>query len=196
MPSPSARGGVGGLLASLLMLGSLLAARRISRAAFTGRRHREPRVDQKAVAVGHELHEVSPVPVIVAGVLLAVAVGLAVAVVTLFGAAKIDRPLSLNPPPVRPTPAVPPLPPEPRLEEVPGEQLRQVRAAEDQVLNSAGWVDRQAGVARIPIDRAIDLTVQQGLPARSIDEARAFHDDASSAPSDASSGRTPERRMP
>jgi len=34
---------------------------------------------------------------------------------------------------------------------------------EDQ-LNSYGWVDQQAGVAHIPIDRAMDLLVQQGLP--------------------------------
>lgn len=34
---------------------------------------------------------------------------------------------------------------------------------EDQ-LNSYGWVDQQAGVAHIPIDRAMDLIVQRGLP--------------------------------
>jgi len=34
---------------------------------------------------------------------------------------------------------------------------------EDQ-LNSYGWVDKDAGVAHIPIQRAMDLVVQQGLP--------------------------------
>jgi len=34
---------------------------------------------------------------------------------------------------------------------------------EDQ-LNSYGWVDQQAGVAHIPIERAMDLIVQRGLP--------------------------------
>ncbi len=34
---------------------------------------------------------------------------------------------------------------------------------EDQ-LNSYGWVDKDAGVAHIPIQRAMDLIVQQGLP--------------------------------
>jgi len=34
---------------------------------------------------------------------------------------------------------------------------------EDQ-LNSYGWVDEQAGVAHIPIDRAMDLIVERGLP--------------------------------
>jgi len=34
---------------------------------------------------------------------------------------------------------------------------------EDQ-LNSYAWVDKEAGVAHIPIQRAMDLIVQQGLP--------------------------------
>jgi hypothetical protein len=41
-----------------------------------------------------------------------------------------------------------------------------MRAAEDKILNGYGWVDREHGVARIPIDRAIDLLAQRGLPAR------------------------------
>ncbi|MGA9528685.1 MAG: hypothetical protein WBS24_11260 [Terriglobales bacterium] len=34
---------------------------------------------------------------------------------------------------------------------------------EDQ-LNSYGWVDQQTGVAHIPIERAMDLIVERGLP--------------------------------
>src|SRR5258706_15589837 len=34
---------------------------------------------------------------------------------------------------------------------------------EDQ-LNSYGWVDENGGVAHIPIERAMELTVQRGLP--------------------------------
>ena len=37
---------------------------------------------------------------------------------------------------------------------------------EEQTLNSYGWVDQQAGVVRIPIDRAMDLLAQRGLPTR------------------------------
>jgi len=58
------------------------------------------------------------------------------------------------------------LPPEPRLEATPILDLQAMRAAEDQVLNSYGWVDKPSGVVRIPIDRAIDLLAQRGLPAR------------------------------
>jgi hypothetical protein len=59
------------------------------------------------------------------------------------------------------------LPPEPRLQERPREELRDLRAREDAMLTSYGWVDREAGRLRIPIDRAMQLTLQRGLPARS-----------------------------
>ncbi len=58
------------------------------------------------------------------------------------------------------------LPPEPRLQTDPREDLANMRRAEDQVLSSYGWVDRNAGVVRIPIDQAMRLTVERGLPSR------------------------------
>lgn len=69
-------------------------------------------------------------------------------------------------------PAVPPLvdparrrmPPEPRLQVMPNEDLTQMRAAEDAVLNTYGWVDRGAGIARIPITQAMAVTADRGLP--------------------------------
>ncbi|MGD0498382.1 MAG: hypothetical protein ABSC23_08090 [Bryobacteraceae bacterium] len=58
------------------------------------------------------------------------------------------------------------LPPEPRLEQTPVADLKQIRDSEDQILGTYGWVDRQKGIVRLPIDRAIDLLAQRGLPAR------------------------------
>ena len=43
-----------------------------------------------------------------------------------------------------------------------------MRAAEQQVLTTYGWVDRNAGVVRIPIDEAMKLAIQRGLPARAV----------------------------
>jgi hypothetical protein len=57
------------------------------------------------------------------------------------------------------------LPPEPRLQTAPVQDLRQLRAAEDAVLNSYGWIDRKNGVVRIPIERAMELLARRGLPA-------------------------------
>jgi hypothetical protein len=56
--------------------------------------------------------------------------------------------------------------PQPQLQKTPIPDLKAVRAAEDQVLNSYGWVDQQKGVARIPIAQAMEMVVQRGLPVR------------------------------
>ena len=56
--------------------------------------------------------------------------------------------------------------PTPRLEQDERTQLDDIRLQELQKLNSYGWVDQQAGVVRIPIERAMDLITQRGLPVK------------------------------
>jgi hypothetical protein len=58
------------------------------------------------------------------------------------------------------------LPPEPRLQTNPRADLADLRAQEENVLETYGWVDKNASVVRIPIEEAMKLTVQRGLPAR------------------------------
>lgn len=59
-----------------------------------------------------------------------------------------------------------PLPPEPRLQADPPLDLKKYRATEETQLHSYGWVDRTNGVVRIPIERALEIVVQNGLPIR------------------------------
>ena len=54
--------------------------------------------------------------------------------------------------------------PNPRLQIKPPADLAKLRAAEDGDLNSYGWVNRQSGTVRIPIDRAMQLLLERGLP--------------------------------
>ncbi len=54
--------------------------------------------------------------------------------------------------------------PEPRLEEDERRQLNAVRLEEERRLDSYGWVDEKAGTIHIPIERAMQLVAQQGLP--------------------------------
>ncbi len=56
--------------------------------------------------------------------------------------------------------------PQPLLETHPAVDLEQFQTVEAAKLNSYGWVDKPAGVIRIPIERAMDLIVQRGLPTR------------------------------
>jgi hypothetical protein len=62
--------------------------------------------------------------------------------------------------------------PEPRLEENERTQLRQIVEDQDARLATYNWVDKDKGVVQIPIDRAMDLLVERGLPVRS-ENARA-----------------------
>ncbi|HZR06338.1 MAG TPA: hypothetical protein VFA61_10990 [Candidatus Udaeobacter sp.] len=54
--------------------------------------------------------------------------------------------------------------PKPRLEIKGPADLAAFRAAEETDLNSYGWVNRNSGIARIPIDRAMQLLLERGLP--------------------------------
>jgi hypothetical protein len=56
--------------------------------------------------------------------------------------------------------------PNPKLEEDERGQLNNIRIKEEKVLYSYGWVDEKAGTVHIPIERAMDLLVQRGLPVR------------------------------
>ena len=40
------------------------------------------------------------------------------------------------------------------------------RSGEEATLSSYGWVDRNAGIVRIPIERAKELLLERGLPSR------------------------------
>jgi hypothetical protein len=54
--------------------------------------------------------------------------------------------------------------PDPRLETDERTQLNSIRIAEEQKLNSYGWVDEKAGTVHIPIERAMELLAERGLP--------------------------------
>ncbi len=54
--------------------------------------------------------------------------------------------------------------PQPRLETNERLEINEFRLQEEQTLFSYGWVDQQAGIVRIPIDRAMELIAQRGLP--------------------------------
>ena len=64
------------------------------------------------------------------------------------------------------TPVEERLPPEPRIQANPAADMDALRRQEDAVLTTYGWVDRQAGIARIPIDVAMTQILEEGLPVR------------------------------
>jgi hypothetical protein len=112
--------------------------------------------------------------------LLAIVVGAAIALVGLRGLfSHLDHREKTLQPPVNPlatnvptdtrhiAPGYPQSAfPSPKLEEDERGQMNGIRTNEEEVLYSYGWVDERAGTVRIPIERAMELIVQRGLPVR------------------------------
>jgi hypothetical protein len=148
-------------------------------------------VDAEDLAGGYEHSDMNPLVVGAAAVGLLIMLALVLAGATLVGQVFVRTPFSVSRPqdlisglqaPAAPTP------PPPSLESQPAQTVDPYRAAQQQKLNSYGWVDRSAGTIRIPIDRAMQLTAQRGLASRAT-SAPAAQDDGVSSPTDASSGR-------
>ena len=59
-----------------------------------------------------------------------------------------------------------PLPPRPRLQTYPFDDIKELRKEENKILEHYAWVDQNGGVVRIPIERAIDVLAEKGLPYR------------------------------
>jgi hypothetical protein len=57
--------------------------------------------------------------------------------------------------------------PQPREQVLPHADLEAFQSREEAELNSYGWIDRQAGVVRIPIARAMELLAQKSLRSQS-----------------------------
>jgi hypothetical protein len=84
------------------------------------------------------------------------------------------------------------LPPEPRLQAEPKVELKDLRADEEAILSSYGWVDPNKGIVRIPIDQAIDIVAQKGLPSKP-SPTGLDNEGFRMIPEDSSSGRTLEK---
>jgi hypothetical protein len=85
------------------------------------------------------------------------------------------------------------LPPTPRLQQFPRNELYQFREGEETFLEGYGWMNKEAGIVHIPIEDAMRLMVERGLPSRTPADGAAL-ETPGMMPSDASAGRVMERR--
>lgn len=97
------------------------------------------------------------------GVVIAIILALALArgLLAAFGAGAHD-----------PSHAPRELPPAPSEQVRPTADYQRYRAAEEAKLTAYGWVDRKAGIAQIPIERAISLMAHDEPSASPADQAR------------------------
>lgn len=112
---------------------------------------------------GHEQSDLNPRTIAISLCVLAAMVGGVLAISKWFhdySAARHARMEALPVPPAKPA-----QPPSPRLQVLAPKEMQEFRAAEDAILTRYGWLDRANGVVRIPIDPAMQLLVERGLPA-------------------------------
>ncbi len=117
------------------------------------------------VGQGYELSDLNPGFIALFGIGLVVAVALAVIVTSLFMRYRAFQHARQETPVPR-LAREREITPEPRLQVDASKELRQMRAAEDAALSSYGWVDKDAGILKIPVDRAMEILAKKGLPAR------------------------------
>jgi hypothetical protein len=92
--------------------------------------------------------------------------GLVLALVIIFAGLRLTESFLSGGKEVAPVVVPPVVGAAPHLQIDPHADLVRFRADEEARLHSYGWVDRKAGVIHIPIERAMELTAQRGLPAR------------------------------
>jgi hypothetical protein len=116
----------------------------------------------RSLEAKHELSDVRSMPLVWSALVLAIAVAAVCLFLNWFfdwlelGAKRHDPTLS---------PLVgSQVPPEPRLQGKPANDLARMRAAEDRSLDRYRWIDKERGVVQLPIDRAMELLLEQGLP--------------------------------
>ncbi len=81
-----------------------------------------------------------------------------------------------------------PLPGPPRIQADPASDISDYLNSQRDTLTTYGWVNRTQGVVRIPIDRAMQLILQRGLPTRTTGENPAT---APAAKTNTPAGRKP-----
>jgi hypothetical protein len=115
--------------------------------------------------VGHEVRDADVRPIVLTGIGLAIGVllsGLLIYGILRFLSTHEVESFRSNPMAVFDSQ----IPPAPRIEEHPAIEIQQLRAQEEQMLSTYGWVDKNKGVVRIPLDRAMELQLERGFPTR------------------------------
>jgi hypothetical protein len=122
--------------------------------------------DPVSARAGYEVSDARVGPLVRWGVILAAVTAFSFVTVSLvsWGLTRMAERSERPPPPMMATKAEPP--PEPRLQVRPQGDYERFRAREEAALHGYGWVDRERGVVKIPIERAIEILAERGLPAR------------------------------
>jgi hypothetical protein len=115
----------------------------------------------------HEKSDAATQPLFRFVVGLAVFVAAAMVVMVMLYSYFGDRETALDIPLSPLAKQAPPVAAGPQLQPNPSLELNDLRRQEEAQLNGYGWVDQPAGLVRIPVERAIELMAERGMPVRS-----------------------------
>ncbi|NWG14940.1 MAG: hypothetical protein HXY20_15575 [Acidobacteria bacterium] len=128
--------------------------------------HKPQPIPDESLKLGYEVRDINLRTLVWSVVILLVVVGaISVSIGLLYGFLSADQSARSAPPPPLLEEAQG-LPSGPLLQRDPEQSMQRMRSEEDALLNNYGWVDKEAGVIHIPIERAIELTLERGLPTR------------------------------
>lgn len=114
--------------------------------------------------LGYEVRDLPPRAIVIFGMIILLTIAGAILLARWYYSALDSRFLARDRPP---SPLAEPdtRPPEPRLQVTPQLELDEVRTRDRARLSGYRWIDRSQGTVQIPIERAIDLIAERGIPA-------------------------------
>jgi hypothetical protein len=115
-------------------------------------------VTDEHTQAGHERSDFNPGAVLFFAAVLASTIAAVVAVSFLF--MRFAAPRVPGPQPGASSAAREGAAVAPRLQVQGSNELREMREAEERVLNSYAWIDKEAGIVRIPVERAMEMLVE------------------------------------
>ncbi|MGH9668269.1 MAG: hypothetical protein ACRD9L_27930 [Bryobacteraceae bacterium] len=130
----------------------------------------EPDIKHGGNGVGHETGDANVRDIVFSGIGLAggtVAVCFLVLFIFRFFSA-YEAPAPAAQPAAQQT-IVPEKVPGPHIQVDPAQELQVLHSHEQEVLSTYGWVDKSNNIVRIPIAKAMDKVLAQGLPVRKQD---------------------------
>jgi hypothetical protein len=126
--------------------------------------HKPQPIPEESLALGYEVRDINIRNVVWLSLALAgVVIGVFIVIGLLYSFLNNSQAAQSAPPPPLLEEAQG-LPPGPLLQRDPQQDMQEMATEQDDFLNNYGWVDKEAGVVRIPIERAIELTLERGLP--------------------------------
>ena len=127
--------------------------------------HKPQPIPEESLALGYEVRDVNLRNLVRLSVILAVVLVVIFGLIgLLYSFLNASQVAGSAPPPL--LEEAQGLPPGPLLQRDPEQDMQEMSTKQDAILNHYGWVDKEAGVVHIPIERAIELTLERRLPTR------------------------------